>query len=62
MIELTTEEATGEFRERLLGGEIVLSRSPNSEVNYVDEKLDRDMAAVDEFIKTDMIEFIMNLH
>jgi hypothetical protein len=61
MIELTTDEATKEFSDKLQSGEFILSRSPNSEVDYSDEKLNRDMAAVDEFLKTDMIEFIMKL-
>jgi hypothetical protein len=39
----------------------VLTGSPNSEVVYAAEKLDRDMAAIDEFLKTDIIEYIKNI-
>jgi hypothetical protein len=61
MIELTAEQAAQEFMDKLQNGEFIVSRSQNSEVDYADEKLNRDMAAVDEFIQTGMIECIKNL-
>jgi hypothetical protein len=62
MIELTADEAANEFSQKLRGEKFTLARSPNSEEVYAAEKLGRDMAAIDEFLKNDeMVEYIRNL-
>lgn len=61
MIELTADGATKEFKDKLVGKKFTMSRPPNRKVSHAVEKLNRDMAAVDEFIGTDMLEYIKNL-
>jgi hypothetical protein len=52
----------GEVKTKKISSEsTILTGFPNSEVVYAAEKLDRDMAAIDEFLKTDIIEYIKNI-
>ena len=54
------KEATARFKEKLDGGFFKRYRPHNTEVDYAEEKEERDTIAVEKFAKSDLFKELMD--
>ena len=59
MIDKDAQAATERFMAKLKGNGFTMSRSQNNEEDYDKAKQERDSKAVEDFVKTDLFQYVM---
>jgi aminoglycoside phosphotransferase len=61
VLNIDVEASTKRFMERLRSGYFEVKRSQNDEVDYTEEKQQRDTQAVYDFLATDLADEIIRM-
>jgi hypothetical protein len=59
MLDKDGKAVADRLMEKLTSGAFTMSRSPNTEEDYITSKQDRDSKAVEEFVETELFKDIM---